>query len=120
MREVDATAKLGPGESAAGFDCLACGACCRAARDGRLLVYEDDLVRWRREGRRDLIDRTVPGHFGEVAFACTEEGACVHLGTDASPNACAIYATRGWTCHALEPGSRQCRDYRRERGMCDP
>jgi Fe-S-cluster containining protein len=99
------------------LDCLACGACCRQASDGRILVPEQDLVRWRRQGRTDLLDQLVPGHFGEMAFAFTEDGACVHLGTTASPNACSIYPDRGTTCRDFEKGSWQCHEFRRDAGL---
>ena len=41
----------------------------------------------------------------------------VHLGTDASPNACAIYELRGTTCREFEAGSWQCLEFRRELGV---
>jgi Fe-S-cluster containining protein len=81
------------------------------------LVPADDIVRWRRSGREDIAARLVPGHFGEQAFAFTPEGACVHLGTPASPNACSIYAERGTTCREFEKGSWQCREFRRDAGL---
>ncbi len=99
------------------LDCLTCGACCRTGHDGRILVPEEDLVRWRRLGRNDLVLATQPGHFGERAFATTPEGACVHLGTEASPHACRIYEVRGTTCREFERGSWQCLEFRRERGL---
>ncbi len=97
-----------------GLDCLTCGACCRTGHDGRILVPADDLVFWRRVGRTDLIDTIQPGHFGEVAFATDDTGACVHLGTAVSPNACQIYAIRGTTCRDFERGSPQCLEFRRD------
>lgn len=99
------------------LDCLACGVCCRQASDGRILVPAEDLVRWRRQGREDLVAQLVPGHFGELAFAYTEAGACVHLGTAASPHACSIYEDRGTTCHEFERGSWQCHEFRRDAGL---
>ncbi len=101
----------------ADLDCLECGVCCRQASDGRILIPEEDLIRWRRTGRADLADAAVPGHFGEVAFPFTPEGACVHLGTPVSPHACAIYEIRGTTCREFEKGSRQCHEFRREAGL---
>ena len=99
------------------LDCLACGACCRSGHDGRILIPAEDLVRWRAIGRADLAERIQPGHFGEVAFATTEAGACVHLGTERSPNACSIYEIRGTTCREFEKGSWQCLELRRDHGM---
>lgn len=99
------------------LDCLACGACCRQASDGRILVPEQDLLRWRRIGREDLVRQLVPGHFGELAFAFTEQGACVHLGTAASAHACQIYEDRGTTCREFERGSWQCHEFRRDAGL---
>ncbi len=99
------------------LDCLTCGACCRTGRDGRILIPESDLVRWRRAGRHDLAAQIQPGHFGEVAFATRPDGACVHLGTESSPNACRIYEDRGTTCREFEKGSRQCLEFRRDFGI---
>lgn len=101
------------------LDCLTCGACCRTGHDGRILIPEEDLVRWRRMGRDDVAEAVQPGHFGLVAFATHPNGACVHLGTDASPHACQIYELRGTTCREFERGSWQCREFRREVGI-DP
>jgi Fe-S-cluster containining protein len=99
------------------LDCLTCGACCRQASDGRILVPEQDILRWKRAGRTDLVTALVPGHFSEMAFAFTERGACVHLGTAQNPNACQIYEDRGTTCRDFEKGSRQCLEFRREAGL---
>ncbi|MCA9531130.1 MAG: YkgJ family cysteine cluster protein [Myxococcales bacterium] len=99
------------------LDCLACGACCRTGTDGRILIPPEDLVRWRAAGREDLARAVQPGHFGMVAFATTPDGACVHLGTPDSPNACRIYADRGTTCREFEVGSPQCLEFRRELGI---
>ena len=102
------------------LDCLTCGACCRTGHDGRILIPPEDLVRWRRIGRDDLCERIQPGHFGMVAFATRADGACVHLGTPGSDNACAIYEVRGTTCREFEKGSRQCLEFRRDFGIGAP
>lgn len=99
------------------LDCLLCGACCRTGHDGRILVPAEDLVRWRRIGREDLVAQLQPGHFGELAFATRPDGSCVHLGTPESENACAIYEVRGTTCREFEVGSRQCLEFRRDHGI---
>jgi len=80
-------------------------------------VPAQDIVRWRRAGHAALVAQLVPGHFGELAFASTEEGACVHLGTAASPHACSIYEERGTTCREFEKGSWQCHEFRRDAGL---
>jgi Fe-S-cluster containining protein len=103
--------------SAPELDCLTCGACCRTGHDGRILIPEEDLVRWRRIGREDIALAIQPGHFGLEAFATHEDGSCVHLGTAASPNACQIYEIRGTTCREFERGSRQCLEFRRDFGI---
>ena len=101
------------------LDCLSCGACCRTGEDGRILIPETDLMRWRRMGRMDVAERVQPGHFGMMAFATRSDGSCVHLGTvDAEGrqnlNACAIYEIRGTTCRDFEKGSKQCLEFRRD------
>ena len=85
--------------------------------DGRILVPEEDLVRWRRMGREDLAEAVQPGHFGMVAFATREDGSCVHLGTPEGEHACRIYELRGTTCREFERGSPQCLEFRRELGV---
>ena len=95
------------------LDCQSCAACCRDASDGRVLVSKDDLVRWRRQRRTDILRGLVPGHFGERGFAAKADGRCRHLGLAERPNDCAIYETRGDSCRRIEPGSSQCREYRR-------
>ena len=99
------------------LDCLECGACCRQGSDGRILVPEADLVRWRRIGRADLADACVEGHFGEMAFPSRPDGACVHLGSPAGVHACSIYEIRGTTCRDFEKGSPQCHEFRRDAGL---
>lgn len=102
------------------LDCLSCGACCRTGGDGRILVPAEDIVRWRRIGREDIVQKLQPGHFGELAFATTPSGACVHLGTPDSPHACAIYEDRGTTCREFERGSWQCLEFRHDHGIDPP
>ncbi len=99
------------------LDCLACGVCCRTGDDGRILIPQADLLRWRQQGRIDIASRIQPGHLGMVAFATRADGSCVHLGTAKSPHACAIYADRGSTCREFAKGSAQCLEFRREAGL---
>lgn len=99
------------------LDCLACGACCKTGHDGRILVPVEDILLWRRLGRDDIAEQLQPGHFGEMAFATTPDGACVHLGTEGEPHACRIYEVRGTTCREFEKGSWQCREFRRDFGL---
>lgn len=112
---VVASSSLVDPETGEALDCVACGACCHEASDGRVLVSADDLVRWRREGRGDLADATVEGHFGERAFASTDDGACVHLDHTPGRAVCRIYETRGETCREFQAGSWQCLEFRRAR-----
>lgn len=101
-------------------DCLQCGACCRTGQDGRILIPDEDLVRWRRTGRSDIADRVQPGHFGLVGFATDPSGSCVWLGTAESRHACQIYEERGTTCREFEAGSPQCHEFRRDAGLEPP
>ena len=80
----------------------------------------EDIVRWRRASREDLIEQLVPGHFSELAFASRPDGSCVHLGTRENLNDCSIYADRGTPCREFPPGSWQCLEFRREAGMTAP
>jgi Fe-S-cluster containining protein len=101
------------------LDCLTCGACC-FQRPGTILVSERDLVRWKRAARTDILERLESGHFGQMAFAMADNGACVHHGTPDQPHACRIYADRSETCRDFEAGSWQCLEFRRDRGIDPP
>lgn len=101
------------------LDCLTCGACCHQ-RPGTILVSAADLVRWKRTGREDIIAQLEPGHFGQMAFASTASGNCVHHGTASEPHACRIYADRSDTCRDFDAGSWQCLEFRRDRGIDPP
>ncbi len=105
--------------NSAELDCLTCGACCYQ-RAGTILVSEHDLVRWKRAGRADILQKLDEGHFGLMAFAMAESGACVHHGTAGEPHACRIYPDRGDTCREFEAGSWQCLEFRRDRGVDPP
>jgi Fe-S-cluster containining protein len=102
--------------TSAQFDCVSCGACCYQ-RPGTILVSENDLVRWRRLERDDILERLEDGHFGQSAFKMGSHGACVHHGVPGAPHACQIYEVRGDTCRDFAAGSRQCLEFRRDRGV---
>jgi Fe-S-cluster containining protein len=108
-----------PDSSPGQLDCLTCGACCFQRR-GTILVSDADLVRWKRAGRDDISAQLEPGHFGQMAFAMSSNGACVHHGTEIEPHACRIYSDRSDTCRDFEAGSWQCLEFRRERGIDPP
>jgi Fe-S-cluster containining protein len=97
-------------------ECDRCGACCHQ-REGTILVTDDDVERWRRQGRTDLIEKLTEGHFGLRAFAMTAAGACVHLGLPGAPNDCSVHEHRATVCREFRAGCRQCREFRRERGL---
>lgn len=81
-----------------------------------MLAQPADILRWRREGRHDIlraiaaetIDRS--GGLGDTAFLA----ACPFLHRDGNRHTCAIYADRPQTCREFQPGSRLCRGCREE------
>lgn len=97
------------------YDCEHCGACCHQ-RPGTILVETEDLLRWRRAGRQDLVSSVEPGHFGMQAFEM-KDGACVHLGSADNPAHCRIYPDRATVCRTFRAGSQQCLEFRRDRGL---
>ncbi|MBN2195888.1 MAG: YkgJ family cysteine cluster protein [Polyangiaceae bacterium] len=94
-------------------ECLRCGSCCHS-REGTILVEEADIRHWRMNGRADLADRLVEGHFGQRAFPNGPRGACIHLGRPGVPNECSIYEDRATVCRTFLPGSGQCLEARRD------
>ncbi len=65
-------------------DCLTCGACC-FQRPGTILVTVNDIVRFRRAERTDLIAQLDAGDFSQMAFKMNEQGSCVRYGSKSSP-----------------------------------
>jgi len=106
-----------PGEEAPEeLDCLVCGACC-FQRPGTILISPDDLVRFKRLERTDILEQLEPGHFSHMAFRIGPEGSCVFHGTAEEPHGCQIYEVRGDTCREFAAGSKQCLEFRRDRGV---
>ena len=109
-RHVEAPVDPDSGEP---LDCTRCGACCESG-EGNILIPAEDLLRWRRIGRQDLVEATVEGHFDERAFAF-HEGACLHLDRADGRSLCRIYDVRGTTCVEFQAGSWQCLEFRRDK-----
>ena len=101
------------------LSCLSCGACCRCAGDGTILVEANDLLRWRRNGLAELEGTLVPGHFSLPGLPADELGHCRYLGDGDNEHACSIYAARPESCRALEPASPQCLSYRKQAGLTE-
>jgi len=85
------------------LDCLDCGACCH---DANVLLDLADFDRWRKAGRRDLIDKAyVKRSNGKVTLRFLDDGRCRNLGRD---NKCGIYPIRPDNCSAFVVGSEAC------------
>lgn len=92
------------------FDCLRCGSCCHV--DMIAYVTDDDIERWKRERRSDILAR-VRGE--DIIWAgdriVSSSGrplqSCVYLGWDGHQFFCAIYETRPSVCRNYSPGSSE-------------
>jgi Fe-S-cluster containining protein len=92
--------------------CRRCGNCCHL--DMAAYVCLEDIERWEREGRDDIIahvrengvtsrgDRVHNG-FGSGIKTCLM--SCVYLGWNGSSATCGIYETRTKVCRDFVPGS---------------
>jgi Fe-S-cluster containining protein len=98
------------------LDCLACGACCK---DNEVLLWDDDIERFRKAGRMDL---TKPPYArkrkdGKLVLTLLKSKDCRHLQAD---NKCAIYAIRPDSCSQFPMGSEPCLYSREEElGLVD-
>ena len=86
------------------LDCLDCAACCH---DANVILYESDLVRFRRGGRPEL---TTPayikrGRDGKVTLRFLKGGRCQNLAPD---NKCYVYAVRPHNCRVFPAGTEAC------------
>jgi Fe-S-cluster containining protein len=101
-----------------GVACRRCGACCRV--DMVAYVSPEDIQRWGKEGRHDIIERLrdndvmwagdqIINKFGEKV------GDCIYLNWDGTLFSCEIYETRPLICRNFIPGSSPlCPQYHRE------
>ena len=90
-------------QRAISFDCLACGACCR---DNYVELDEDDIARFRKAGRADLLRRPYTRKKdGKVVLRLLKSKRCRHLEDD---NRCAIYELRPSACSVFPVGSECC------------
>ncbi len=106
-------------DSSPPLDCRRCASCCHQ-REGTILVTDEDIAMWKRLGRTDMLESLTEGHFGQKAFAIGPRGACVHLGLPGAPHDCSKYDVRATVCRTFRAGSRQCREFRRDRGIDPP
>lgn len=105
------------------FDCQACGACCCNTDENRAERYIDyvEVKAGSALARRPALRRrlTVLNAQGERHMKLVgREQRCVALvGEVGAQVSCAIYALRPASCRVVQPGSRECRRDRRERGV---
>lgn len=98
--------------------CRRCGACCHV--DMVAYVSPEDIQRWEKEGRHDIIarlrgnaviwagDRIINRSGGKVT-------SCYYLDWDGSSFFCQIYETRPMVCRNYIPGSSElCPQYYRK------
>ncbi|HNR88918.1 MAG TPA: YkgJ family cysteine cluster protein [Spirochaetota bacterium] len=91
--------------------CVQCGTCCLA--DMIAYVTDDDLARWKREGRGDImhvIERESAVWMGDHLVSATDGhyiGPCPFLINRGDRYDCAIYETRPQVCRDYAAGSSE-------------
>jgi len=91
------------------LDCLACGACCK---DNRVELDSEDVARFERAGRGDLLRPPYARRDdGTIVLVLRRDKSCKHLGQD---NRCAVYELRPSACSSFPPGSECCLSSREE------
>jgi Fe-S-cluster containining protein len=96
-------------------DCLECGACCK---DNEVILYDDDIERFRKGGRADLAKPPYARKKdGKLVLTLLRSKDCRHLQSD---NKCAIYAIRPDACSLFPVASEPCLFSREEElGLVD-
>ncbi|MGV8075085.1 MAG: YkgJ family cysteine cluster protein [Syntrophobacteraceae bacterium] len=98
--------------------CRQCGACCRV--DMVAYISSEDIRRWEKEGRQDIIARVRDNEIMWAGDRITGKSgrkptSCVYLNWDGSSFFCDIYETRPLVCRNYVPGSSElCPQYHRE------
>jgi len=105
------------------FDCQACGACCCNPDENRAeqyLDYVEVAPRSRLARQPGLVRRlTVLNDKGErhMKLKGADQRCAALQGTLGRRVSCTIYHLRPSGCRAVQPGSKECRRDRRERGI---
>jgi len=90
-------------------DCQRCGFCCQAHVG--MLVSHEDIQRWRREGRDDIL-RLIENAEAVFGRGGLGDGAylsdCPFLIREGDHAACVIYEARPQVCRDFRPGSERC------------
>ncbi|GAC1585490.1 MAG: hypothetical protein NVS3B20_27570 [Polyangiales bacterium] len=88
--------------SVAHFNCMKCAACCY---DNRVVLDEEDMMRFRSANRKDLIRSIVRRKGVPLLPLHKTTKACIRLGKDL---ACTIYPVRPNMCREFPAGTEQC------------
>lgn len=104
------------------LDCQTCGACCcnrdENRREGIAAYVEIDDPRSRLLTKATLRKRYVVVADDAPHLRLDPSGRCAALeGKLGMRVRCAVYADRPRGCRLVEPGTRECLDARRERGI---
>ncbi len=104
------------------YDCVTCGACCYNPDQNREIDYVDyieidphDRIMKKPELVRRLV---VLDHKLRPHMRLNQHQRCVALGGRLGAQVgCGIYRERPTVCREFEAGSKDCKKYRRERGI---
>ena len=94
---------------AGGTECRRCGKCCMT--DFTAYVTAEDLARWRREGREDILGMVEQEHtvWAGDRLVSSESGedvrGCPFLTWEGDHSTCTIYETRPGVCRRFRPAS---------------
>lgn len=102
-------------EKKSDITCRRCGNCCQL--DVAAYVSLEDIRRWEKEGRHDIIDHVrdndvtwsregISNRFGSRIRTCLM--SCVYVKWHGSSASCEIYETRTKVCRSFIPGSSAC------------
>ncbi len=85
------------------LDCLDCGACCH---ESNVILYDEDLERFRDAGREDLTtSKWIKRSGGKVTLRMSPSGRCHNLLADLK---CRIYPIRPHNCRVFPMASEAC------------